>query len=108
MPRNRKDFLLNPFVIAIVSAILIFVAFNFWNNLSRINSLEAEIEEMEARIDQAEAENEELKYQLENTADKEYIEQVAREKLGLVKPGEMLLVPIEEQEEETEEETDKD
>ncbi|ADQ15391.1 FtsB family cell division protein [Halanaerobium hydrogeniformans] len=107
MPRNRKDFLLNPFVIAVVSVILIIAAFNFWNNLSRMSRLDEEIEEMEARIAQAEAENEELKYQLENTTDEEYIEQVAREKLGLVKPGEMLLVPIEEQEE-TEEETDND
>jgi cell division protein FtsB len=96
MPKQRKDFLLNPFIIALVAVIIIFALFNFWQNIQKMERLENEIESIKEEIEKAEAENNELREQLENTNDPEYIEEVAREKLGLVKPGEMLLVPVEE------------
>jgi len=96
MPRQRKDFILNPIVISIVAVIVIVAAFNFWQNMEKMNNLQSKIDEMEEKIEKAEAENAELREQLNNTNDPEYIEEVAREKLGLVKPGEMLLVPVEE------------
>ncbi len=105
MPRQRKDFILNPIVISIVAVIVIVAAFNFWQNIEKMNHLQSKIDEMEEKIEKAEAENEELKEQLENTNDPEYIEEVAREKLGLVKPGEMLLVPVEEKQQEDNEES---
>lgn len=104
MPRQRKDFILNPIVISIVAVIVIVAAFNFWQNIEKMNHLQSKIDEMEEKIEKAEAENEELREQLENTNDPEYIEEVAREKLGLVKPGEMLLVPVEEKQQEDDEE----
>ncbi|MFW6280470.1 MAG: FtsB family cell division protein [Halanaerobium sp.] len=96
MPKQRKDFLLNPFIIAIVAVIVIFALFNFWQNIQKMERLENRIESVKEEIKKTEAENSELEEQLENTNDPEYIEEVAREKLGLVKPGEMLLVPVEE------------
>ncbi len=96
MPRQRKDFLLNPFIIALVAVIVITAFFNFWQNMQKMNKLEKEIDNVKKEITAAEAENKELREQLRNTNDPEYIEEVAREKLGLVKPGEMLLVPVEE------------
>ena len=108
MPRQRKDFILNPIVISIVAVIVIVAAFNFWQNIEKMNHLQSKIDEMEEKIEKAEAENKELREQLENTNDPEYIEEVAREKLGLVKPGEMLLVPVEEKQQEDEENKDSD
>lgn len=96
MPRQRKDFLLNPVVITIVVVIAVVAAFNFYQNISRMSQLESQIEEIEAQIVQAEAENKKLKTQLENSDSNEYIEEVAREKLGLVKPGEKMFIPVEE------------
>ena len=97
MPRQRKDFLLNPVVITIIIVIAVIAAFNFYQNIARMNQLENQIEEIEAQINKAEAENEELKRQLENSNSYEYIEEVAREKLGLVKPGEKMFIPVEEE-----------
>jgi cell division protein FtsB len=98
MPRQRKDFLLNPVVITIVIIVALVAAFNFYQNITRMNQLENKIEEIEFQIAKAEAENEKLKRQLENSNSYEYIEEVAREKLGLVKPGEKMFIPVEEEE----------
>ncbi|MFN2340697.1 MAG: septum formation initiator family protein [Halanaerobium sp.] len=106
MPRQRKDFFLNPVVITIVVVIAIIAAFNFYQNIARMNQLENKIEEIEAQITKAEAENEKLNEQLENSSSNEYIEEVAREKLGLVKPGEKMFIPIEEEDDSNSEETE--
>ncbi|RAK05125.1 cell division protein FtsB [Halanaerobium saccharolyticum] len=98
MPRQRKDFLLNPAVITIVIVIAVVAAFNFYQNMTKMSQLENQIEEIEAQIAKAEAENEKLKKQLANSDSNEYIEEVAREKLGLVKPGEKMFIPVEEEE----------
>lgn len=106
MPRQRKDFLLNPVVITIVVVIAVIAAFNFYQNIARMNQLENQIEKIEAQIAQAETENEKLKRQLENSNSNEYIEEVAREKLGLVKPGEKMFIPVEEEENSDSEKTE--
>lgn len=105
MPRQKKDFLLNPVVLTIIVIIALIAAFNFYQNMERMNQLEKKIERIEAQISKAEAENEKLKAQIENSDNYDYIEEVAREKLGLVKPGEKLLIPVEE-DSETEEEAE--
>jgi len=107
MPRQKKDFLLNPVVVTIVVVIALIAAFNFYQNITRMNQLENQIEKIEAEIAEAEAENQRLKEQLENSSSHEYIEEVAREKLGLVKPGEKMFIPVEE-DEETGEDQDSD
>jgi cell division protein FtsB len=98
MPRQRKDFLLNPVVITIVVIIALIAVFNFYQNMTKMNQLENQIKKIESQITQAEAENQKLKRQLENSNSYEYIEEVAREKLGLVKPGEKMFIPVEEEE----------
>ncbi|OEG63558.1 Septum formation initiator [Halanaerobium congolense] len=95
MPRQKKDFLLNPVFIAIIVIIAVIAAFNFYQNITRMTQIENKIKEIEAEIAETEAENEQLQKQIQNSDSKEYIEEVAREKLGLVKPGEKLLIPVE-------------
>lgn len=95
MPRQKKDFLLNPFVISIIIVITVIAAFHFYQNIEKMNRLENKINNIEQEIAEAEAENQKLKEQIENSNNNEYIEEVAREKLGLVKPGEKLLIPVE-------------
>jgi cell division protein FtsL len=99
MPRQKKDFLLNPFLLAIIAIIALIAAFNFYQNMTRITQIENKIEKIEAEIAKTAAENEQLQKQIQNSDNKEYIEEVAREKLGLVKPGEKLLIPVESEDE---------
>jgi cell division protein FtsL len=100
MPRQKKDFLLNPVFITIIAIIAVIAAFNFYQNITRMTQIENKIKEIEAEIAETEAENEQLQKQIQNSDNKEYIEEVAREKLGLVKPGEKLLIPVESENEE--------
>lgn len=108
MPRQKKDFLLNPVFIAIIAIIAVIAAFNFYQNMTRMTQIENRIKKIEAEIAETEAENEQLQKQIQNSDNKEYIEEVAREKLGLVKPGEKLLIPVESKKEEQGDNQDKE
>jgi cell division protein FtsB len=98
MPRQRKDFLLNPMVIIIIAVIIIVAVFNFYQNIEKINKLETKVEKLKSEISSAKQHREMLKYRIENSDNYKYIEEVAREKLGLVKPGEKVLIPVPETE----------
>lgn len=104
MPRQKKDFLLNPVVITVIVIIALIVAFNFYQNMTKLNQIESKIDKIETEIAKAEAKNKELEQQIENSNSYEYIEEVARKKLGLIKPGEQVFIPVEEDEDQDQEE----
>lgn len=95
MPRQKKDFLLNPVVVIIITVIVVIAVFNFYQNTTKINQIETKISEIETQIAEEKVKNKKLKNQIENSDNNQYIEEIAREKLGLVKPGEKLLIPVE-------------
>ncbi|ACL68811.1 Septum formation initiator [Halothermothrix orenii H 168] len=76
---------------------LIFMAIKFYNNYRAISRLEKQVSNLHQEIKIARARNTRLKEQLKNVDDPSYIEKIARKELGLVKPGELLLIPIEEE-----------
>ena len=86
-------------VIIIVLLIFIVTISKYCQNSQEINRLTNEIQSLEEKIELAEEKNEDLAERLESLEGEEYIEREAREKLGLVKPGEILLIPIENDEE---------
>lgn len=96
MPHQKKDFILNPLIITIILIIALIAAFHFYQNIEKINQLEKEIQKTESEITAAKVETKELQQHLEASNNHDYIEEVAREKLGLVKTGEKLLIPVEE------------
>ena len=55
--------------------------------VNQLNSLTKQVE-------QAQQENARLEYEIEHSTDPETIEEIAREKLGLVKPGEKIFYDI--------------
>lgn len=55
---------------------------------------EAELDQKNAALEQVEAENEHLEEILANEDKSDYIEQVAREKLGYVMPGEKVFYDV--------------
>lgn len=77
--------------------IFIFLFYKFYINYRQIQDLENRIVKLEDSINLAKEEKNKLKTELENINNPKYIEKIAREELGLVKPGELLLIPVEEE-----------
>ncbi len=107
MPRQRKDFLLNPVIIAIIAGIVMIATFNFYQNMVKINQIETKINQIENQIAEEKARSKKLEKMIKNSNNKEYIEEIAREKLGLVKPGEKLLIPVESENKDEDQEKEK-
>jgi cell division protein FtsB len=76
--------------------IILFSVYKFYENYRVIKDLEHRIMELEGNIVRAMEEKNRLEEELENVNNPEYIEKIAREELGLVKPGELLIIPVEE------------
>lgn len=85
----RKRWKLTPrfwgFLFAIFFA---YMAIAYATSFSQIWRLKSEIQHIEEQIARVEARNQELREELEYLQSEEYIERVARQELGLVKPGE--------------------
>lgn len=76
-------------VIVLVAAYFIYVM--IWQQVMISNKNE-EIEALSKNIEQATQESERLRQEVENLSDPEYIERIARETLGLVRPNERVFV----------------
>lgn len=98
-----KSKLLKRILPLVILLMAIFLIYHLGSNFLHIRRLESEIERMEARIEEAERRQEELELESERLDDPDYIERIARRKLGLVRPDEELIIPYEEEEDEEEE-----
>lgn len=79
-------------------SIFLYSGYKFYKNYCNIRELENKIIELEDNIVRAKEEKSNLEEELKNVNNPEYIEKIAREELGLVKPGELLIIPVEETE----------
>lgn len=89
-------FLRSRFFKIILLGIVVLIACKFYQNYRNIRKLEYTITELENSIITARNEKARLEEELKNINNPEFIERVAGEELGLVKPGELLLIPVEE------------
>jgi len=76
---------------------------SFTSNLKQLGSVRENLDEMQAEIQVLRAKNAGLYEKLEQLESDDYVEQIAREKLGLVMPGETRIVTVPPAEEITEE-----
>lgn len=60
----------------------------------RVTKAEEDKAELQRQVDEITQENAELQYQLDHSEDEETIEEIARNKLGLVLPGEKIFYDI--------------
>ncbi len=94
---TKKKAKLNPKRFAVAMIVIIFAVYfiyvMIWQQvmLSRKNK---EIDALEEQITAATQQAEELEKELENLNDPEYLERIAREKLGLVRPNERVFVDV--------------
>lgn len=106
MPRKTKDFIFSPLFITIIAVIIFFSGVQYYQNMQKMEQLQNKIEKLENSINDAKEENQVLKEELANIDSDEYIEKIAREKLGLVKPGEVLVMPVETRNDDSEDNQD--
>lgn len=77
---------------AIGAVIVIYFCCTLISQQSLINRKNKEISNLEEQISQANDEADKLKSEIDNLQDPDYIEKVAREKLGLVRPNERVFI----------------
>ncbi len=85
---NKKKKIVRFLVILFVT----FLSFQFYQNYKTLDLMRQEVNELEKQIQYVSYEKSRLLTQLSQINSPEYIEQIAREKLGYVKEGEILII----------------
>lgn len=87
MKNKIKSFLRFAFI-----AIAIALSLSLLGGISKIGSSTQKITDAENKVDELKRENEELKRELHIAQSTQFIEQIARDKLGLARRGEIVVV----------------
>jgi len=78
----------------IILVLLLYLAVSFTLQFKKLAALQLELGAMQKQVAELQAKNKELHEQLNRVQSDSYIEQIAREKLGLVRPGETRIVQV--------------
>ncbi|OAT80683.1 FtsB family cell division protein [Desulfotomaculum copahuensis] len=81
-----------PLLLLVVMAV--YLVFSFVSQFNRLFAMQRDLQQMQQQVNQLQQKNNDLRQQLSLVQSNAYIEQVARERLGLVKPGETRIVPV--------------
>ncbi|ACV61177.1 Septum formation initiator [Desulfofarcimen acetoxidans DSM 771] len=81
-----------PLIVGIIMAL--YLGLSLVNQFNKLQLIHNDLEVMQKEVDSLKTKNQSLREELKNVQSNAYIEQVAREKLGLVKPGEKRIVPV--------------
>ena len=82
------------FMKIVILALLVYAGISVANTRGRIAQAEADRAMLQAKVDEARQENAELEYDIDHAGDPETIAAIAREKLGLVMPGEKIFYDV--------------
>lgn len=77
--------------------VMVYMGFSLVGEMKKLEAMRQNVEQIEQEMQQLQSKNAELHKTLEMIKSNDYIEQMARENLGLVKPGESLIIPVKEQ-----------
>jgi cell division protein DivIC len=86
--RKKKVKLIHIFL----SFLFLYIAIIYYNQNSMLKELEAKKEQNIVEIDKLKDEIEDLNSQIENSNSLEFIERIARDDLGMVKPREIIYI----------------
>jgi len=91
MQKKRK---INAFLLVIMSGLIVYFVITLVQQQDEINTIQNEMKALEKKIEkEKEIQEELLKQQIIIETD-EFIEKIAREKLGMVKEGERIYIDI--------------
>ena len=95
-PKNRRIFQVSRsrLPLLVVGILLLYVSISLTSRFDSLYTMQKDLRDVQAQVKQLREVNSNLSQQLELLQSDAYVEQVAREKLGLVKPGETRIVPV--------------
>ena len=99
---RARDLFLKRLLPLVIVFIILFSLYHIVGNFMQIRRLESEVEKLQQELQEAENRQQELQLEVERLDDPEYIERIARSRLGLVRPGEELFLPYEAEEDDEE------
>jgi cell division protein FtsB/cell division protein DivIC len=99
--KRRRNFNLSrsKLPVIIIALFMLYISFSLGSRFDQLYAMQRNLDAMQTEIKDLHNKNAGLYEQLERLQSNDYIEQVAREKLGLVKPGEARIVTIPAEEE---------
>lgn len=95
-PRRGKSFNLSRSKLPLIVAVLLFgyLAASFTSQFSKLSAMQKEIANIEMQVQELKDKNTSLRKELQLVQSDAFIEKTARDKLGLVKPGETRVVSV--------------
>ncbi|MGM0446022.1 MAG: FtsB family cell division protein [Bacillota bacterium] len=103
---NFETFFKKAMILLLIVVILIF-SVRLFINMRKVNQMEERLDQLSQEYEEKIEQNQQLKEEIDRVKSPAYIEKVAREELGLVKPGEILLIPVEEDEQQNEDDEEE-
>jgi len=80
--------------LAAVIVVVVYSGVTLLSLKSQTEEATARRDELQAQVDRLTQENSELQYSIENSTDPEIMEDVARNEIGLVRPGEKIFYDV--------------
>lgn len=95
-PVGRKTFKLSrsKLPLLMLAVLIAYFIFSFSTQFNRLSIMQRDVLAVEQQVKDLQKKNADLREQLKLVQSDAYVEQVAREKLGLVKPGESRIIPV--------------
>lgn len=78
----------------VIAALAIYAVISLVSVRARVDEAEQQRQALQAQVTEMTQENAELQYQIDHGTDDQTIEEIARDKLGLVLPGEKIFYDI--------------
>ena len=78
----------------VLLAVIVYAVVMLVDTRARVAEAEADRAALQAQVDAVRQENAELKYDIDHAGDPEVLAEIARSKLGLVKPGEKIYYDV--------------
>ncbi|WP_066634324.1 FtsB family cell division protein [Desulfolucanica intricata] len=85
----------NKIPIIVLAVLLVYMGLSLYNQFNRLQVLQKDLHNIQEQVKILKEKNSSLREELKRVQSDAYIEQTAREKLGLVMPGETRIVPVE-------------
>lgn len=94
--RPRKSFNISKSRLpaVVLSLLLVYLVISFCSQFSKLSSMQRDVRNIQQQVQEMQQKNAALREELRLAQSDAYIEKTAREKIGLIKPGETRIVTV--------------